>query len=136
KGGGERRGGVLDLASAQAECARLAGDRGKRHAGRVPGLRRGGLDRPPPEVAANRVTAHRSSLVRLRVAERPHVHLFHAGGGGSHAYRALAEALPARWTVTASDDLGVADSIPGMAELYLEELVAEDGVPDVLGGWS
>jgi thioesterase domain-containing protein len=78
----------------------------------------------------------RSSLVTLRAAGRPHVHLFHPGGGRSACYQALVGALPAGWTVTASDDSGQGDTIEGMADRYLAELLSTTGPPDLLGGWS
>ena len=78
----------------------------------------------------------RPSLVALRAAGRPHVHLFHPGGGVSASYHALVAALPEDWTVTASDDCGRGETIEDLAERYLGEVLAAHGVPDVVGGWS
>lgn len=78
----------------------------------------------------------RGSLVTLRSGGRPHVHLFHPGGGNSTHYQPLVAALPEDWTVTASDDCGQGDTIEDLAERYLRELLSATGPPDVLGGWS
>jgi thioesterase domain-containing protein len=87
---------------------------------------------PPPAGGE----ARRTSLVTLRRAGRPHLHLFHPGGGGTAHYQALAASLPPQWTVTASEDPGAGDSIEELAEREVRDLLAEIGVPDVLGGWS
>jgi thioesterase domain-containing protein len=95
----------------------------------------GGVPPASPGLAAGGERS-RSSLVTLRAGARPHVHLFHPGGGGTAHYQALVAALPARWTVTASDDSGQGDTIEDLAERYVRDVLSSMGPPDVLGGWS
>ncbi len=67
----------------------------------------------------------------------PHLHLVHGAGVGRLPYREVADGLPSAWRVTVSEDDGGSDgTLAGMAERYLDSLLAEGQLPDVLGGWS
>jgi thioesterase domain-containing protein len=95
------------------------------------------LNEPTParliEQIATTVPGGSSTLVVLRDGDGPHLHLLPGAGGGPHNYRALLDALPAHWRVTASQERGQYMSIAEMAEAYHADL---DGLPDILGGWS
>jgi thioesterase domain-containing protein len=80
--------------------------------------------------------AERPGLAVLRESGRPHLHLFHPGGGGTFAYHALVAGLPGQWSVTASDDAGTGDSVGELVDIYLRDLRRAGPVPDILGGWS
>lgn len=76
------------------------------------------------------------SLILLDDGAGDHLHLFHPGGGGVIGYMDLLTGLPADWRITASDDIGMADSVEALVEIYLPELVRTYGVPRLMGGWS
>jgi thioesterase domain-containing protein len=58
---------------------------------------------------------------------------FPGAAGGVHDYRALLDALPGHWRITASQEREPYPSIPAMAEAYRRDIA---GSPDFLGGWS
>ncbi|MFF7020008.1 condensation domain-containing protein [Streptomyces klenkii] len=95
--------------------------------------------------------ARDSGPVTMRDGEPggPHLHLVHGAGVGRIPYRALVDALPADWRVTVSEDDGTgattvesesdgagATTVEAMAERYLEPLLSDGRLPDLLGGWS
>ncbi|WP_370947059.1 condensation domain-containing protein [Amycolatopsis sp. cg5] len=77
-----------------------------------------------------------TTTVSLREGTGPHLHLLPGAGGSPGDFRAIVDALPATWRVTASREQEPATSIKEMARRFAADLAAEGLDPDVLGGWS
>ncbi|MFD9963011.1 condensation domain-containing protein [Amycolatopsis sp. NPDC058986] len=77
-----------------------------------------------------------TTTVVLREGTGPHLHLVPGAGGSPSDFRAIVEALPAQWRVTASREQEPATSVRDMARRFAADLAAEGIEPDLLGGWS
>ena len=76
------------------------------------------------------------ALLRAGTEYGQHLHLIHPAGGADHAtYRDLAAALPETWRITVSPDDDL-ETIAEMADHYVDALLAEPRLPDMIGGWS
>ncbi|WP_091295811.1 condensation domain-containing protein [Amycolatopsis xylanica] len=77
-----------------------------------------------------------STTVSLREGTGPHLHLVPGAGGSPGDFRAIVDALPANWRVTASREQEPATSVKELARRFAADLAAEGLEPDLLGGWS
>lgn len=77
-----------------------------------------------------------TTTVSLREGTGPHLHLVPGAGGGPSDFRAIVDALPAHWRVTASREQEPATSVKEMAGRFAADLAEEGFEPDLLGGWS
>ncbi|MFD8492743.1 condensation domain-containing protein [Amycolatopsis sp. NPDC059657] len=77
-----------------------------------------------------------TTTVSLREGTGPHLHLVPGAGGSPGDFRAIVDALPANWRVTASREQEPATSVKELARRFAADLAAEGIEPDLLGGWS
>ncbi|WP_309112107.1 condensation domain-containing protein [Saccharothrix sp.] len=89
-------------------------------------------DPTPRRIDHNPTTPTPTTLVVLRDAPGPHLHLIHGAGGSPQDFRDLVDALP-DWKITASQDRTTHTTVPDLAAAYQKDLAE---TPDVIAGWS